>query len=143
MQYKDWNFEYVDREIRIGDADIALELDVRRHGLLGALSGRQQLPSDGDTDSRFSDEEWSKHPFFYYLKRQYQIMSAYMESVAESADMGDDEKHQEQIYFFTKQLVDLFSPANFLASNPVAMKRASRVKQSASAGSSSSSVTLK
>lgn len=88
------------------------------------LSGRHQLPSDGDSDSRFSDEEWSKHPFFYYLKRQYQIMSAYMESVAEGADLGDDDKHHEQIYFFTRQLVDLFSPANFLASNPVALRKA-------------------
>ena len=88
------------------------------------ISGRQQLPSDGDTDARFADEEWNKHPLFYYLKRQYKIMSAYMESVAEGADMGDDEKHQEQISFFTKQLVDLLSPANFLASNPVAIKKA-------------------
>lgn len=39
------------------------------------ISGHQQLPSDGDTDARFADEEWNKHPLFYYLKRQYKIMS--------------------------------------------------------------------
>lgn len=91
------------------------------------LSGAGRMPkmSGGDADdSRFADEEWSKHPFFYYLKRQYQIMSAYLESLAETVAEGEDPKHSEQINFFTHQLVDLFSPANFLASNPVAIKKA-------------------
>ncbi len=98
----------------------ALYADLTQAMLSGAA---HQLPSDGD-DARFADEEWSKHPFFYYLKRQYQIMSAYLESVAQTADMGDDDKHAEQVYFFTRQIVDMFSPSNFLASNPVALKRA-------------------
>src|SRR5690606_6102292 len=67
------------------------------------LSGAQRLPpAPGDDevqDARFADEEWSKHPFFYYLKRQYQIMSAYLESLAETADLGEDRKHTEQLHF--------------------------------------------
>ncbi len=81
-------------------------------------------PAPGADDSRFSGEEWSSHPFFYFLKRQYQILSAYMESLAETADLGDDRKHIEQLSFFTKQVVDFFSPSNFLASNPVAIRKA-------------------
>ncbi len=89
------------------------------------LSGAARTPKEEkDKDTRFSDEEWNKHPFFYYLKRQYQIMSAYLESLAEQASTGEDEKHAEQIHFFTHQLVDLFSPSNFLASNPVAIRKA-------------------
>lgn len=88
------------------------------------LSGAARMQPDPEKDARFSDEEWNKHPFFYYLKRQYQIMSAYLETLAEQASAGEDEKHAEQIHFFTHQLVDLFSPANFLASNPVAIKKA-------------------
>jgi len=92
------------------------------------LSGAARMPKatgdDGPADARFSNEEWDKHPFFYYLKRQYQIMSAYLESLADGASEGEDEKHSEQIHFFTHQLVDLFSPANFLASNPVAIRKA-------------------
>ncbi|MEZ5939085.1 MAG: class I poly(R)-hydroxyalkanoic acid synthase [Hyphomonadaceae bacterium] len=87
------------------------------------LTGRHALPKI-EPDARFKDEEWSSHPFFYYLKRQYQIMSAYLESLADTADLGDDKKHSDQIHFFTRQLVDLFSPSNFLASNPVAIRRA-------------------
>ncbi|MBI1339988.1 class I poly(R)-hydroxyalkanoic acid synthase [bacterium] len=84
--------------------------------------GANPLPTD-EPDARFSDAEWSKHPFFYFLKRQYQIMSSYWESVAESVDVSD-QKHFEQIQFFTRQLVDFFSPSNFFASNPVAIRRA-------------------
>jgi polyhydroxyalkanoate synthase len=51
-------------------------------------------------------------------------MAAYLESLADTASTGEDEKHTEQIHFFTHQLVDLFSPSNFLASNPVALRRA-------------------
>ena len=98
----------------------ALYAELTQAMLSGAAS---HLPAEGD-DARFRDEEWSKHPFFYYLKRQYQIMSAYMDSLAETADLGDDEKHSEQIHFFTRQLVDMFSPSNFLASNPVALRKA-------------------
>lgn len=79
---------------------------------------------EAPADARFADAEWSKHPFFYYLRRQYQIMSEYLESIADTASTGEDEKHTEQVHFFTHQLVDLFSPANFLASNPVAIKKA-------------------
>ncbi len=93
--------------------------------MLSGAARMPQAPDDGaPEDARFKDEEWTKHPFFYYLKRQYQIMSAYLESIAETSDMGDDKKHSEQIHFFTHQLVDLFSPSNFLASNPVAIKKA-------------------
>lgn len=88
------------------------------------LSGAARMPKDEDKDARFADEEWSKHPFFYYLKRQYQIMSAYLDSLADTASTGEDEKHADQIHFFTHQLVDMFSPSNFLASNPVAIKKA-------------------
>jgi polyhydroxyalkanoate synthase len=90
------------------------------------LSGAQQIPKAEaePADARFADDEWSKRPFFHYLKRQYQIMSAYLESLADTASEGEDEKHAEQIHFFTHQLVDMFSPANFLASNPVAIKKA-------------------
>lgn len=85
--------------------------------------GAQHMPAE-EKDARFKEEEWSTHPFFYYLRRQYQIMSAYLESLADAADLGDDERHTEQIHFFTRQLVDLFAPNNFLASNPVAIRKA-------------------
>ncbi|HVY90053.1 MAG TPA: class I poly(R)-hydroxyalkanoic acid synthase [Hyphomonadaceae bacterium] len=99
----------------------ALYAELTQAMLTGAM---QRKPAEGDDDARFNDAEWSKHPFFYYLRRQYQIMSAYLESLADTASTGEDEKHAEQVHFFTQQLVDLFSPSNFLASNPVAIKKA-------------------
>jgi polyhydroxyalkanoate synthase len=80
-------------------------------------------PAETETDARFRDEEWASHPLFYYLKRQYQILSSYLDLLADEAD-GEDAPHAGQVRFFTRQLLDLFAPSNFLASNPVALKRA-------------------
>ena len=102
----------------------ALYAELTQAMLSGASRMPQAMGDDGQKDARFADEEWSKHPFFYYLKRQYQIMAAYLESLADGASVGENEKQAEQIHFFTHQLVDMFSPANFLASNPVAIKKA-------------------
>ncbi|NDC79321.1 MAG: class I poly(R)-hydroxyalkanoic acid synthase, partial [Chitinophagia bacterium] len=88
------------------------------------LTGGRETSTEPETDARFRDEDWERHPFFYYLKRQYQIMSAYIESVAEGAEDADDPRQSEQVNFFTRQLVDMFSPSNFLASNPVAIRKA-------------------
>ena len=54
---------------------------------------------------------------------QYQIMSAYLDSLADGASTGEDEKHSDQIHFFTQQLVDLFSPSNFLWTNPDVLRK--------------------
>lgn len=102
----------------------ALYAELTQAMLAGSKSPASPPAPAAQDDSRFSAEEWSSHPFFYFLKRQYQILSAYLESLAETADLGDDRKHMEQISFFTKQVVDFFSPANFLASNPVAIRKA-------------------
>ena len=94
-------------QIQFWQHTTALYADLTQALLSGSVA-KPPMPEGGPEDARFSDEEWSKHPFFYYLKRQYQVMGAYLESVAETADLGDDEKHSEQIHFFTRQLVDMF-----------------------------------
>jgi len=88
------------------------------------FGGGRQTGTQPEKDARFRDEDWERHPFFYYLKRQYQIMSAYLETLAEGAEDEDDPQHSEQVHFFTRQLVDMFAPSNFLASNPVAIRKA-------------------
>lgn len=89
-----------------------------------ASPAEQPRGAEEEKDPRFAEEEWSRHPLFVYLKRQYKILSVYLESLADQAAAGEDEKHAEQIHFFTRQLIDFFSPANFLASNPVALRKA-------------------
>ena len=39
------------------------------------LSGGAHVPKEDEQekDARFADAEWSKHPFFYYLKRKWSI----------------------------------------------------------------------
>ena len=95
----------------------------------------QKLPStkDADTgdrpdpeptkDRRFPDEHWARNPYFEFIKRQYLLSSETMRSVTDGlTDL--DEKEQSQVNFFVGQVIDMMSPANFLATNPEALERA-------------------
>ena len=80
-------------------------------------------PDPGPKDRRFSNPLWDTHPFFNYLKQQYQLNA---EAVAGAVDgmealTPDDRRRVE---YFTRQIVDLFAPTNFLGTNPDALERA-------------------
>lgn len=74
-------------------------------------------------DRRFSNPLWDTHPFFNYLKRQYQLNSDAMMSVVNEMDTLSDED-RKRVEYFTRQVVNLFSPTNFLGTNPDALERA-------------------
>ncbi|UOA26460.1 class I poly(R)-hydroxyalkanoic acid synthase [Pseudosulfitobacter sp. DSM 107133] len=81
-------------------------------------------PEDaGPTDRRFANPMWQSHPYFNYVKQQYQINAqALMEAVETVEDMEPGEKRR--LGYFTRQIVDLMSPTNFLATNPDALEKA-------------------
>ena len=86
--------------------------------------GTLQAPEDRTgSDRRFSGPLWQTHPFFNYVKQQYlmtsQAMSAAIDSL-EGLDAGD----RKRLGYFARQIMDLMSPANFLATNPDALARA-------------------
>ena len=86
--------------------------------------GKLQAPADtGPTDRRFKNELWDTHPYFNYIKQQYMFSS---EAITEAAgDLeGLDGQDKERVSFFARQIVDLFSPANFLGTNPEALTKA-------------------
>ena len=80
-------------------------------------------PDPGPSDRRFSNPLWETHPFFNYLKQQYQLNAD-----AISTAVGDMETLQPEdrrrVEYFTKQIVDMFSPTNFLGTNPEALEKA-------------------
>ncbi|MCV6587005.1 MAG: class I poly(R)-hydroxyalkanoic acid synthase [Marinibacterium sp.] len=86
--------------------------------------GKLAAPADkGPTDKRFSNPLWDTHPYFNFLKQQYFINARALEqAVADAEDLSDLERHR--LSYFTKQIIDLLSPTNFLASNPDALERA-------------------
>lgn len=74
-------------------------------------------------DGRFSNPLWDTHPFFNYVKQQY-LLGA--EAVSETVRELDhlDARDRRKLEYFSRQIVDLFSPTNFLATNPDALERA-------------------
>jgi polyhydroxyalkanoate synthase subunit PhaC len=80
-------------------------------------------PDPNPKDRRFSNPLWETHPFFNYLKQQYQ-----MNADAISTAVGDMEtltpEDRRRVEYFTKQIVDMFSPTNFLGTNPEALEKA-------------------
>lgn len=87
-------------------------------------SGELKAPED-DTpkDRRFSNPLWESHPFFNYLKQQYLINA---EAIGQAVgDMENlDPADRRRVEYFTRQIVDMMSPTNFLGTNPDALERA-------------------
>ena len=90
-----------------------------------ALAKGQLTPPDDQTpkDRRFSNPLWETHPYFNYIKQQYLMSAEAMERAV--ADLGHlDPQDQKRVEYFSRQIVDMFSPTNFLGTNPEALSRA-------------------
>ncbi len=87
-------------------------------------SGRFDAPPDETPqDKRFSSPLWQTHPWFNFIKQQYLFNSEAVETAVADLD-GLDPREKKRIEYFSRQILDLFSPANFLGTNPDALSRA-------------------
>ena len=80
-------------------------------------------PDEGRRDRRFSNPLWESHPFFNFIKRQYQINAQAMEDAASALDLPDM-TDRRRVEWFTRQMIDMMAPTNFLATNPDALEKA-------------------
>lgn len=80
-------------------------------------------PDDGPRDQRFSNPLWENHPFFNFIKRQYQINAQALQQAADALEV-EDQIDRRRIDWFTRQIIDMMAPTNFLATNPDALERA-------------------
>jgi len=88
------------------------------------IHGEFKAPADpGPTDRRFSNPLWDSHPGFNFLKQQYQLNAAAMNAAVQNLD-GLDPAERKRVEYFTRQIIDMLSPTNFLATNPDALERA-------------------
>ncbi len=90
-----------------------------------ALSqGAFKAPADpGPKDRRFTNPLWDTHPYFNFVKQQYLISSKAMEDAVERIE-GLDPVDRRRLTYFTRQIVDMMAPTNFLATNPDALEKA-------------------
>lgn len=81
----------------------------------------EDVPSAAIKDKRFKDPAWSENPMFDMMRQSYLVTADWMNGLVASVD-DVDPRTKRRAEFFTKLLTDAFSPSNFLASNPVALK---------------------
>ncbi len=86
--------------------------------------GTFEAPADpGPKDRRFANPLWDTHPMFNYLKQQYLLNAEAITSTVADMDVMDPQD-RKRLDYFTRQIIDLFSPTNFLATNPDALEKA-------------------
>ncbi|MEJ6790783.1 class I poly(R)-hydroxyalkanoic acid synthase [Brevundimonas sp. BR2-1] len=81
----------------------------------------EETPAAPSKDKRFKDPAWSENPAFDAMRQSYLITSDWMNGLVSSVE-DVDPLTRRRAEFFTKLLTDAFSPSNFLASNPAALK---------------------
>ncbi|MCZ4353525.1 class I poly(R)-hydroxyalkanoic acid synthase [Roseovarius aestuarii] len=102
-------------------------MDAQQMLLSGAASADDAPSKDESeqtlTDKRFSNPMWSTHPYFSYIRQQYQLNAdAIAQAVAEVDDL--EPKEQRRLRYFSQQIIDMMCPTNFLGTNPDALERA-------------------
>ncbi|WP_150126128.1 class I poly(R)-hydroxyalkanoic acid synthase [Brevundimonas sp. LM2] len=80
-----------------------------------------EAPQEPSRDKRFKDPAWSDNPMFDMMRQSYLVTSDWMNGLVASVE-DVDPLVKRRAAFFTKLLTDAFSPSNFLASNPAALK---------------------
>lgn len=73
------------------------------------------------TDRRFSAPAWQENPYFAFQAAAYQLNSRFLLSLADAVKGTDKVRHK--LRFAVQQMIDAMSPANFLATNPVAQQK--------------------
>jgi len=87
-------------------------------------AGKMQAPVDeAPDDKRFSDPLWETHPYFSYVKQQYLFNSQAVSQAVDGIE-GLEPGDKKRLEFFSGQILDMMSPANFLGTNPEALTRA-------------------
>lgn len=98
------------------------------------ISARQFKPDEYEplivpdkNDKRFRAPEWDEAPYhFDFVKQSYLLVSQLMKEVIETSEI--DEKIKKKLNFYSQQYIDAFSPSNFIATNPEALKLAKETK---------------
>ncbi len=84
--------------------------------------GEGHAPELPRKDRRFADPAWQEHPAYLLLHQTYLMLADYVVHAARSVQ-GVPEEQRAQLEFATRTLLEAMSPDNFLATNPVVLRR--------------------
>jgi polyhydroxyalkanoate synthase len=86
--------------------------------------GEFAAPEDkGPKDRRFANPIWDTNPAFNFIKQQYLLNAEAVQNAVNDMETLD-QTDRKRVEFFTKQIVDMFAPTNFLGTNPDALEKA-------------------
>lgn len=92
-----------------------------RRAMGDADDGAADAPAPPRPDKRFKDPAWSENPMFDVMRQSYLVTADWMNGLISSVE-DVEPRVKRRAEFFTRLLTDAFSPSNFLASNPAALK---------------------
>jgi polyhydroxyalkanoate synthase len=84
-----------------------------------------EVPTEPATpkDRRFANPLWDTNPAFHYLKQQYLLNVESVQTAMSDMDTLEPDE-RKRVEFFTRQIVDMMAPTNFLGTNPDALEKA-------------------
>jgi polyhydroxyalkanoate synthase len=98
------------------------KLETNFYNKLGNKSEPDAFPHN-EADERFTDHIWHDHPFWNAVKETYLLNTRWMQDMLYSSP-GLNPQQQRRAAFWQRQILNGFAPTNFLATNPMAMRRA-------------------
>lgn len=72
-------------------------------------------------DRRFSDQEWEENPYYRQIKQAYLLASRQLRGAVGSSEVPPPKRAMTQ--FLLEQFLNAIAPTNFVATNPVAVRR--------------------
>ena len=111
----------IENQVKYYKSSLETWSDVQRYFL------KQENNNSRKNDKRFRSVTWEENPYFKMIKQQYLTSSDIIQETITGID-GLSHPEQKQITFFTKQMLEFFSPTNFLMTNPDALQEAMETK---------------
>ena len=111
----------IENQVKYYKSSLETWSDVQRYFL------KQENNNSKKNDKRFRSVTWEENPYFKMIKQQYLTSSDIIQETITGID-GLSHPEQKQITFFTKQMLEFFSPTNFLMTNPDALQEAMETK---------------
>ena len=98
-------------------------IEAQQAMLQGGETFGEPVPGSTVRDKRFANPMWETNPYFSYIRHQYELNARAISDAVQAID-GLSDKDRRRLDYFSRQIIDMMSPTNFLATNPDALERA-------------------
>ena len=109
---------YFQQQMALWGAMLGRESRQAASPVLGPGKGKDEASGD----KRFAAHAWRDSGYHDFLRQVYQLNSRFLTDLAETVEL--DAPAKQRLRFYTRQMIDAMSPANFAATNPEALQLA-------------------